>query len=24
MSGDTIHPRDLLRPGFWRAFRASA
>lgn len=24
MSGDTIHPRDLLRPAFWRAFRASA
>jgi flavin-dependent dehydrogenase len=24
MSGDTIHPRDLLRPSFWRAFRASA
>ena len=24
MSGDTIHPRDLLRPGFWRAFRACA
>lgn len=24
MSGDTIHPRDLLRPRFWRAFRASA
>jgi flavin-dependent dehydrogenase len=24
MSGDTIHPRDLLRPRFWRAFRDSA
>jgi menaquinone-9 beta-reductase len=23
MSGDTIHPRDLLRPSFWRAFRAA-
>lgn len=24
LSGDTIHPRDLWRPSFWRAFRASA
>lgn len=24
MSGDTIHPRDLLRPTFWRAFQESA
>ncbi|MCC7061566.1 MAG: NAD(P)/FAD-dependent oxidoreductase [Planctomycetes bacterium] len=23
LSGDTIHPRDLLRPSFWRAFRAA-
>ena len=24
MSGDTIHPRELWRPAFWRAFGASA
>jgi len=24
MSGDCIHPRDLLRPSFWRAFRAAS
>ena len=24
MAGDTIHPRDLLRPSFWRAFGATA
>lgn len=24
LSGDTIHPRDLWRPSFWRAFQASA
>jgi flavin-dependent dehydrogenase len=23
LTGDTIHPRDLLRPSFWRAFRAA-
>jgi len=24
LTGDSIHPRDLLRPSFWRAFRAAA
>jgi len=24
MIGDTIHPRELWRPAFWRAFGASA
>ena len=24
LSGDTIHPRELLRPSFWRAFGAAA
>ena len=23
LTGDTIHPRDLVRPSFWRAFRAA-
>jgi hypothetical protein len=23
LTGDTIHPRDLLRPSFWRSFRTS-
>ena len=24
LTGDEVHPRDLLRPSFWRAFRAAA
>jgi flavin-dependent dehydrogenase len=24
MTGDEVHPRDLLRPAFWRAFRGAA
>jgi flavin-dependent dehydrogenase len=24
LSGDTIHPRDLLRPSFWRRFRSAS
>ncbi len=24
LTGDSIHPRDLLRPAFWRAFRAAS
>ena len=24
LSGDTVHPRDIWRPGFWRAFRRAA
>lgn len=24
LTGDAVHPRDLLRPSFWRSFRAAA
>jgi flavin-dependent dehydrogenase len=24
LTGDSVHPRDLLRPSFWRAFRGAA
>jgi hypothetical protein len=24
LTGDAIHPRDLLSPSFWRSFRAAA